>query len=474
MQRDQLPACLSIDPASPEPRYRQLYQRVREAIAAGVLRPGDRIPATRWLAQELGLARGTVAAAYALLAAEGCLETRGAAGAVVTAITARELPGAQPRPNARPGLPLDLGAGAPPLPFQMGVPALDQFPRKIWARLAARAARATQPRHMLKECAFGAPDLRCAIAAHLQLARGMRCAPGQVFVTAGYRDTLTRIARVLLAPGQQVWTEDPGFPPTRHLLGALGIEAVAVAVDGNGLDPAQGLALAPGARAAVLTPAHQAPLTVTLSTPRRRTLLDWAEANGAWLVEDDYDGEFRYAGKPPPALASMDRAGRVLHSGSFSKMMFPGLRLAYLVVPPDLVERFELDAATFGGGQPQLTQAIVLDFMQEGHFVRHIQRMRRLYGERSALLRAALLDAAGAHLAIDPQPGGMHLLARTEAAADRALAARLRALGMAPQPLSPWYAGQARAGGLLLGFANVADAAQAQALAARLAAALED
>ena len=472
MHRDPLPPCYSFDPASPEPRYRQLYQRVRGAIGAGALRPGERIPAMRWLAQELGLARGTVAAAYALLAAEGCIEMRGAAGGVVRGAGRRE-PDPAPPAGSRLVLPLDLGGSAALLPFQVGVPALDQFPRKAWARLAARAARATQARHMLKECGFGMPGLRAAIAAYLQLARGMRCAPAQVFVTSGYRDTLTRVARVLLAPGQQAWTEDPGFPPTRQLLGALGIRTVPVAVDAEGLDPALGLAAAPRARAAVLTPAHQSPLTVSLSLPRRLALLDWAAATGAWLIEDDYDGEFRYAGQPMPALASLDRDGRVIHFGSFSKVMFPGLRLGYVVVPPGLVGRFELDAATFGSGQPYLTQAIVCEFMHEGHFMRHIQRMRRLYAERSALLRAALVDAAGSRLALDPPAGGMHLLARTEAGADRALAGRLRAMGMAPQPLSPWYAGDFAADGLLLGFANVADAAQAAALAGRLVQALD-
>ncbi|WP_307726679.1 PLP-dependent aminotransferase family protein [uncultured Massilia sp.] len=287
MNRAPLPSYLTLDPASTLPRYRQLHQRVRDAIGAGLLRPGDRIPAARWLAQELGVARGTVAAAVALLAAEGCVETRGAAGAVVTALpVAAEAPAAAPAP-ARPGQPLDLGAAVAPLALQMGVPALDRFPRKTWARLAAGAARATQARHMLKESAFGAPGLRAAIAAHLRIARGIGCAPEQVFVTAGYRETLHRVARVLLRAGDRAWTEDPGFPPTRHLLGALGIETVPVPVDAGGLAVAQALAMAPAARAAVLTPAHQCPLGVALSGTRRLELLDWAARTGAWLVEDD-------------------------------------------------------------------------------------------------------------------------------------------------------------------------------------------
>lgn len=472
MQREPLTAYLTFDPASPLPRYRQLYQHVRDAVTSGVLRPGDRVPATRWLAQELGLARGTVAAAYALLAAEGYIESRGAAGAVICAAPAGAAPVAEPA-TARPDLPPDLGGGPGPLPFQMGVPALDAFPRKIWARLAARGARATQPSHLLKESAFGVPALRLAIAAYLQLARGIRCAPEQVFVTAGYRDTLTRIARALLAPGQQVWTEDPGFPPTRQLLSACGLAPIPVPIDAEGMDIERAVAMAPDARAAVLTPAHQSALGVSLSPARRLAALAWAARAGAWLVEDDYDGEFRYAGKPLPALASLDRDGRVIYCGTFSKVMFPALRLAYVVVPPALVERFEFDGAIFGSGHPQLSQRIVAEFMEQGHFVRHVQRMRRLYAERSALLRDALQDATCGRLPVDLPPGGMHVLARTAPDVDVALAQRLGRVGMAPQPLSPWYAGPPARGGLLLSFTNVAGAAQAAELAARLARALE-
>ncbi len=471
-QPSYLPEVFSFDSASAVPLYRQLYQRVREAVDSGVLRPGDRVPATRVLAQELGLARGTVASAYSLLTAEGYLEVRGAAGCV---IAAKHPPGPQPRVQRQRStpLPLDVGGAMMPQPFQMGLPALDVFPRKVWARLAARVARATQQRHMLKETVFGAPALRASIASYLQLSRGIDCTPEQIFVTPGYRESVGLIMRALLAPGEQVWAEDPCFPPTRQLLNGLGLQAVAVPVDQDGIDVVQGMAAAPDARAAIVTPAHQSPLTVTLSGPRRLALLAWAGAARAWIIEDDYDGEFRFASRPLPALASMDKHGRVIYCGTFSKVMFPSLRLDYVVVPPALVERFEDVASLLSSGSPVLTQQIVSEFMQEGHFARHIQRMRRLYAERRELVATALTAALGKRLDIAPQSGGMHLLARTPHGIDRDIAARLREQGMAAQPLSPWYTTATPQSALLMSFTNIATAAQAEELGRRVAQALE-
>jgi GntR family transcriptional regulator/MocR family aminotransferase len=463
---------LSFDSASPVPLYRQLYQRVREAIESGVLRPGDRIPATRVLSKELGLARGTVAAAYGMLSAEGYLEARGAGGSVIAgrpAACAARMPVA-PRSRA---LPLDVGGSAAPLPFQMGLPALDAFPRKLWARMTARTARTLQIRHLMKESSFGEPGLRSAIASYLHLARGIDCLPCQVFVTAGYRDALDMIAHALLAPGDQVWTEDPGFPPTRQVLKERGHVPAPVPVDADGLDPEAGMRLAPEARMAVLSPSHQSPLGVSMPTRRRQAMLDWAGQAGAWIVEDDYDGEFRYAGRPSPALASMDRGGRVVYCGSFSKTMFPALRLSYVVVPPSLVERFEDSASLLGNGCPALTQAIMRDFMQEGAFVRHVQAMRRLYAERREHTARALAAALGPHIRIAPAPGGLHLLAEVAPGADRVLAARAREHGLAPLPLAAFYAGEPRRSALLLSFTNVATPGQAEELAQRLARAFE-
>jgi len=467
------PAFLKLDPDAAEPLYRQIYSRFRGAIASGLLSPGERIPAARALALELGLARSTIEAAYALLGAEGYVETRGQAGTIVSPGLAgpAALALARDRTERTPAAsaPASEPAASFTRPFQMGVPALDAFPRKIWARLAARSIRATQTEDMVYPPAAGLMPLRVAIATYLRLARGIDCMPAQVFITAGYRNTLELATRALLVPGDGVWIEDPGYPPTADLLAHAGMTLTPVAVDGEGLDVARGIATAPGARAVIVTPAHQSSLCVSLSLPRRLALLDWARQAGAWIVEDDYDGEYRYVSRPLPALQSLDRHGRVLYAGTFSKVLFPALRLAYLVVPEAQVDRFERASATFGGGGPALTQAIVTDFIREGHFARHIQRMRRLYAERRRATAEGLLAVLGRHLSIDAQPGGMHLVLRLHDGDDRGLAVRMRADGMAVHALSERSPGNGAAqSGLLLGFTNIATRERAETLGRRI------
>lgn len=351
------------------------------------------------------------------------------------------------------------------LPFQMGVPAMDAFPRKIWARLGARYLRGMQAADLDYPPPHGLPALRSAIAAYLQVARGIDCGAHQVFVTSGYRASLQLAALAVAKPGDRAWVEDPGYPPTRQLLRAAGLLPVAVPVDDQGLVVERGMALAPDARLVAVTPAHQSPLSMSLSLPRRHALLDWAAARNAWVVEDDYDGEFRYAGRPLPALASLDRHGRVLYAGSFSKVLFPGIRLAYLVVPQAQVAAFERVARTFfAAAMPAITQSIVADFMTEGHFSRHIQRMRKLYAERRAATVTAL-ERGLAGLRTEPQPGGMHLVLRLPGACtDRPLAEKLLAQGMAVQPLSRWWASECSDSALLLSFTNCTTPAQAERL----------
>lgn len=459
---------LQLDTSGAEPLYRQIYTRFRGAIAEGMLRPGDRIPAARALALELGLARGTVESAYALLTAEGYVEARGQAGTVVTPALARHAPVSPvPRPAAAHD---NLGeAASSTLPFQMGIPALDAFPRKVWARLAARAVRATQPADMIYPPWAGVPALRTAIAAYLQLSRGIACTPSQVFITSGYRNSMELIARALLQPGDSVWVEDPGYPPTSALLREAGMRAAPVQVDAEGLMVSHGVASAPQARAAIVTPAHQSPLCVSLSLPRRLALLDWASRAGAWIVEDDYDGEYRYVSRPLPALQSLDRDGRVLYSGTFSKVLFPAIRLAYLVVPPAQVARFEHLSRTLATGGPTLMQGVVADFMNEGHFARHIQRMRRLYAERRQFAADGLTAVLGKQMQVEPQPGGMHLVLRMKGYhTDRALAARMREHGMAALALSERGVLPHIPSALLLAFTNIDTQAKAQQLGQRI------
>jgi GntR family transcriptional regulator/MocR family aminotransferase len=458
-----------LDPTAAEPFYRQIYDRFRGAIGSGVLMPGDRIPSARALTKELGLARGTIEAAYSLLAAEGYIQARGQAGTIVA-------PGLKPRMPVATTIPPPKSAIAAVsfrpesiLPFQMGLPALDAFPRKIWARLSARCVRAMQPADMVHPPVYGLPVLRAEIAAYLHLSRGIDCSPSQVFVTSGYRPTMELIVHALLKAGDRVWVENPGYPPTRELLGQMQVAAVPVPVDREGMVVSEGLKAAPRARAAVVTPAHQSPLCVSLSLPRRLELLDWAGRNGAWVIEDDYDGEYRYASRPLPALKSLDRDGRVLYSGTFSKVLFPSIRLAYLVVPEPQVERFEQISEVFAGGSPELTQAIVTAFIREGHFARHIQRMRKLYAERREAAVAGLESVLGKHLRIDPQRGGMHLILRSRAQrSDRRLAARIRDEGLYAEALSDWAMDREAGQALLLGFTNTDSRATAESLGRRI------
>src|SRR5471030_2684847 len=475
------PDFLQLDASAAEPLYRQIYARFRNAIADGMLAPESRIPSARALALELGLARGTVEAAYSLLVAEGYVETRGQAGTVVTATLARHAAVASASTSAT--APAVVGQRANKnhdaarrseiislnRPFQLGLPALDAFPRKLWARLAARSVRAMQADQMVYPPFAGHAPLRAAIATYLQLSRGIDCAPAQVFITSGYRNTLELVARALLQPGDAVWVEDPGYTPTSDLLEQAGMTLAPVAVDADGLMVSHGVATAPRARAAIVTPAHQSPLCVSLSLPRRLALLDWAAQADAWIVEDDYDGEYRYASRPLPALQSLDRDGRVLYAGTFSKVLFPAVRLAYLVVPEAQVRRFEQTCHTFAAGGPALTQTIVSDFMNEGHFARHIQRMRRLYAERRRIAAEGLNAVLGQHLRIDPQPGGMHLVLRMKGHhTDRALAAHMLADGMAALALSKRTVLPHAASALLLGFTNIDTPQRARELGQRI------
>ena len=464
-----------LDRAKKTPLFRQVYERYRSAIEQGTLRPGDRVASARSLAAELGVARGTIEAAYNQLTGEGYFSSRGQAGTVVSPSLPPHRPAKreQPRRTDKPAPDALKQPGEPPL-MQLGIPALDAFPRKLWSRLAARRARATSAADMFYGDPCGYPPLREAIAAYLLVSRGVSCHASQVLVTGGYRASLALVAGTLLKKDERVWIEDPGFPPTQEVLRAAGHRAVPVPVDEDGLVVARGLRKAPQARMAVVTPSHQAPLGVSMTLPRRLQLLDWASKAGAWIVEDDYDGEYRYAGAPLPALKSLDGHDRVLYAGSFSKVLFPGLALGYLVVPESLCSRFEEAARIWSNGSPQSTQAVVADFMREGHFPRHLKKMRLLYARRRAMLVAGLQKAFGDSVHVDLRSGGMHLIARFDGREedDVTMARRAQQTGLNCQPLSARGVSGPGAQGLLMGFTNIATAAEAGRLAARLRTAL--
>lgn len=437
------------------PLQEQLYRRIRAVIATRQLTPGEKLPSVRTLASELGVARGTVDATYARLAGEGYLLSRGPAGTIVSPeLQVDALPARAVRDTLK--LAPEEDSGAEPRPFQLGLPALDAFPRALWARLTARAAKRLSGGALAYPAYAGLPDLREAIASYLAVSRGVRCHATQVVVTGGYQDALSLMARLLLQPGDGVWFEEPGYFLARHALETASAQVLPIPVDDQGLDVEFAQEKAPRARLAVVTPAHQSVLGVALSLARRQKLLAWASETNAWIVEDDYDGEFHYVGRKLPALKSLDLADRVIYAGSFSKTLFPGLCLGYLVLPHSLIQQvIEAKRAT-AHGEPVLGQRVVADFLSDGHFGRHLKRMRGLYAARRDALASALRNAFGDRLEMTLRPGGMHLLARfPDTKDDVDLVRRALRHRLLPSALSAQYLGRTNVSGLMLSFTNI-------------------
>ena len=455
------------------PIHEQIYARFRSMIEQGQLSPGQKVSSLRALATELGVARGTVQVAYDRLLGEGYLVARGPAGTFVPEHTAPAKPAhAKKAPlTARP-LPAPEAVvemeGGDPAPLQMGLPALDEFPRKLWARLTARQARKVGS--LNKPPPAGYMPLREALAAYLHRSRGIDAHAAQVFIVPAYTASLALIVDALGLARERAWIERPGYPLTAQTLKRLGLRVCDVPVDEHGLDVGFGRRRFKHARLAVVTPSHQSPTGVAMPLQRRIELLEWADAHDAWIVEDDYDGEYRYRGHPLPALKSMDAGGRVIYCGSLSKVLFPGLRLSYVVVAPNLVPQFELACRrTVHGGCPELMQAVVADFITEGHFSRHIKRMRTLYARRRAMLAESLAPYAADGFVVHLQDGGMHLLVDVrEDLDDVALASRAREAGFAVRALTTWRNGSPGRRGLLMGFTNISSQGQAQRLVTEL------
>ena len=465
-----------LDPRHNEPLYRQIYQRVKQTIMAGQLKRGSRVPSVRALASELGIARATVENAYGLLMAEGFLQSRGQGGTVVSAPESLSAPVPKPvREDTRKPVNLMLPSVSS-LPFQLGLPALDAFPRAIWSRIVSRQIRHTSMNDLGHPPLAGTDVLRHAVARYLQLSRGFTCRPEQIFICGGYAPVLDLIIGSLLQPGDGVWLEDPGYPVTQAFFRASGATPVAVKVDDEGMNVPQAVAHYPQARFAVVTPAHQSPTGVTMSLARRMALLDWAQ-HQAWIIEDDYDSEFRYHGQPLPSLKSLDTQGRVIYAGTFSKVMFPALRCGYVVVPESLVDKIEAYCPLRICATPPLVQSSIAEFIEQGHFYRHLKRMRQLYAERRGFLEQALTSAFPANiLRVSQQVGGIQLCATLTARLDDALIAKnAREQGLAVQALSDWQVerrGQddgLRPNGLLMGFPNICSQDQADELVQRLA-----
>src|SRR5215204_414516 len=461
----------ALDRSSSTALHRQLYNQLREAILAGRLAPGTRLPSTRELAGELSVARNTVLNAFDQLHAEGYLVRRVGDGTYVS----RELPddllrikGApavrkRPRRNGRPlsawgaaVTSISVSPGnyqGPPRPFRTSTPALDAFPYKLWGRLLARRWKESGPAIIPYGDAAGSLPLREAIASYLAATRGVQCAPEQVVITSGSLHALEIIARLILERGDPVWIEDPGFLGARAALTGAKARLVPVPVDADGLNVSAGVVRCADPRLIYVTPSHQYPLGMTLSLSRRLELLRLAGKTGAWVVEDDYDSEIRYLGQPLAALQGLDTEQRVIYVGTFSKVLFPSIRIGYVIAPTDLLDTV-VRARTVGGHQTQtLDQLVLADFIGEGHFARHVRRMRRLYAGRQQVLLEAARSELGGLLDVKASGAGMHLIGwLPEGVDDRAASRAASDRGVEVTPLSAYCLEPQRRGALRLGY----------------------
>ena len=469
----------------PTPLFQQLYRQLRQAVLEGRVRPGVRLPATRFLARELGLSRNTVLTAYEQLASEGFLDLRHRSGVFV----AEDLPivepvavEAPPTPAPRIGKRGEATIGSRPVVdprsahggerwpgcFASALPDVASFPFDLWARLLARTWRRPSAQLPVGGDAGGHPDLRAAIAHYVGEARGIACDPDHVLVVSGIRQALDLTCRLLLDPGDAAWMENPGHPGLRAVLVANGLQVASVPVDGEGIDIAAGRRTAPRARLACVAPSHQYPLGVALSLQRRLMLLDWAREAEAWVLEDDYDSEYRYAGRPLAALKSLDADHRVIYVGTLSKLMFPSLRLAYLVAPPQLADAFRRLRAALDDQPSMVAQPALAELFRSGHLAAHVRRMRQTYAAR----QRAFLAAAESHLdglvAFKPEDSGLHLvghpLGRLRGRHDHALAALARRDGIVLSCLSEYDAVGGGPQGLMFGYAAAPEHLVAPAL----------
>ncbi|TFI49146.1 PLP-dependent aminotransferase family protein [Diaphorobacter sp. DS2] len=431
----------------------QIRIGITAAIDRGVLAPGARLPSWLDLAAQLGVARGTVKTAYERLADKQLVVTSRACGTRVADHPAKvALTDSSKTADSLPQLYQDFLTGTSI--FQNGVPASDSFPVALFARLRAQAARAEVAAPLIYPDPRGEPELRREIAAHLALSRGIECRPSQIFITAGFSGALGVTLWVLQAEGRSAWVENPGFPPSRKALEIARLAPVPIPVDEDGIDVAYGMQHAPDAALALVTPGQQAPTGVPLSLARRVQLIEWATRTGAWIIEDDYLGELQLKRRAAPALASLDSTGRVVHIGSFSKTISPTVRLGFVVAPSALVPQFAEAVLCLAPAPGPAVQWATAEFMRDGHYMRHLRRMKRVYAGRSNAL-LSMLQSMG----YPARPAGLGaLLWLPEGARDSTIAREALAFGLAPSPLSAWFspAGVQRSG-LLLGVATTTD-----------------
>jgi len=472
------------------PFYRWLYEELRAAILSGHLRPGDRLPATRDLAAQYGISRPTIVTAFEQLRLEGYVEGKVGSGTYVSKTLpdellqvphAKSVAGTRTRAiplsaYARRLRPLARSESRPARAFRANQPALDAFPMGLWAQVAARRLRRVSARLLAGGEALGYRPLRQAVADYLNTSRGVKCTADQVLIISGVQQALDRAAHLLLNPGDPVWMEEPGYPGAAVVFRAVGAKICAVPVDSEGLNLEAGQRRWQRhgrPRLVYVTPAHQFPLGVTMSLRRRLSLLEWSRRSRTIIFEDDYDSEYRYSGRPIPALQGLDRAAVVIFAGSFTDALFPSLRLAYLVVPSDMVDIFAAAESVSTHHPPLIDQAILCDFISEGHFARHVRRMRELYAERLSVLVESAHERLAGLLEIPSVEAGLRTVGWLQGGivAERAAQAAAK-YDVEVVPLGRYAYGRAKREGLMLGFAAV-DARELRRGVEQLARALE-
>lgn len=488
---------LELEKQAAEPLFRQLYNGLRAAILAGRLEGGTRLPPTRQLAEELEISRKTVVNAFEQLIAEGYLEGKVGSGTYVARVLPEEVlqvsrrappvTSVTPTPQHIPHLSAwgtslpnrdtgSMAGGNTMQAFSPGIPALDEFPYRLWSRLAAHAWRLVEGNQLSYSDPLGYWPLREAIASYLKAVRGMNCEPEQVIIMTGIHQALALVSKLVLNLGETALMEDPSLPEVQQVLKDAGAAVVPVAVDQLGLSVEQLANDEQGgqhARLVYVTPSHQYPSGVTMGLSRRLALLRWAARTGAWIVEDDYDSEYRYEGRPLAALQGLDQAGCVLYMGTFSKVLFPALRLSYLVVPAASRDLFASGRAALARQAPLMEQVVLTEFFTEGHFARHLRRMNGIYQERQAALIEAVQQRLAGELEIKPTATGLHVMGWLPPDVDdRHVWQLARARGVDVPPLSAHALCPQPRGGLVLGYACVSPP-EIRAGVDRLALALE-
>jgi GntR family transcriptional regulator/MocR family aminotransferase len=463
---------ITLDRKVPTALHRQIYDALRLAITEGRLRPGQQVPSTRLLAKELGVSRLPVLDGYSQLLAEGYLEARVGSGTVVSTLLPDRFTSVLPAVKANRAVARNGSrkvalrtAILPPYQstpwtrtwgsFGVGQVAAESFPLATWSNIATRRLKNISAQSFGYGDPMGSLALRESIATYLRTARSVRCEADQILIVSGSQQALEISARVLVDPEDPVWIEEPGYRIARELFALAGSRLIPVPVDDQGLDVNAGIRKCRNAKVAIVTPSHQFPLGVTMSAPRRMQLLQWAEENGSWIIEDDYDSEFRYESAPISSLQGLDKNERVIYIGTFSKVMYPSLRIGYLVVPRDLLVHFLAIRRATDLGPPSLSQEVLTDFINEGHFERHIRRMRVLYKERRSVLVDNLKRELGAGGEVIGAEAGMHLtLLLPSAGSDHEIALRAASQKLWLWPLSATYIGAAQRNGFILGFGS--------------------